>query len=294
MLRRSRPYPKGAVNQRRRPDAAKRLRRMHVELLRAYGPQHWWPAKTPFEVILGAYLTQNTAWKAVERSLENLRAARALTLEGLRGFRWPNCGADPAVGIHHAQGACAEGVCGHARQGVWRFAGGDGRNADRRASPATARIARRRRETADAILLYALGHAVPVADEYLRRIAERHGLLAPPRRRERISYDAIAELTRRAFAGDPVGEPRETLQRVPCADGGRGQGALRADGAVRELSAGGGSEEQLLAAGSRPFSLFAREVRSFERLCSDPKRHRLRREKLAAEGWELSRNLVAS
>jgi endonuclease-3 related protein len=57
-------------------------------------------------------------------------------------------------------------------------------------------------ETADAILLYALGHAVPVADEYLRRIAERHGLLAPPAGRKRISYDALADLTRRAFAGD--------------------------------------------------------------------------------------------
>ena len=59
---------------------------MHDELLRAYGPQHWWPAKTPFEVILGAYLTQNTAWKAVERSLENLRAAGALTVDGLRAI----------------------------------------------------------------------------------------------------------------------------------------------------------------------------------------------------------------
>ena len=57
---------------------------MHDALLVAYGPQHWWPAKTPFEVILGAYLTQNTAWKAVERSLENLRGAGALTVEGLR------------------------------------------------------------------------------------------------------------------------------------------------------------------------------------------------------------------
>jgi endonuclease-3 related protein len=56
-------------------------------LAAAYGPQHWWPAKTPFEVILGAYLTQNTAWKAVERSLDNLRAAGALTVEGLRARR---------------------------------------------------------------------------------------------------------------------------------------------------------------------------------------------------------------
>ena len=59
---------------------------MHNALLGAYGPQHWWPAKTPFEVILGAYLTQNTAWKAVERSLDNLREAGALTVEGLRAL----------------------------------------------------------------------------------------------------------------------------------------------------------------------------------------------------------------
>ena len=61
---------KTAVSSRRQADAAKRLRHVHDELMRAYGPQDWWPAKTPFEVILGAYLTQNTAWTAVERSLE--------------------------------------------------------------------------------------------------------------------------------------------------------------------------------------------------------------------------------
>jgi len=66
----------------RRP--ARRLRDLHDRLADAYGPQFWWPAQTPFEVILGAYLTQNTAWKAVERSLENLRLAGAVTIEGLR------------------------------------------------------------------------------------------------------------------------------------------------------------------------------------------------------------------
>jgi endonuclease-3 related protein len=57
-------------------------------------------------------------------------------------------------------------------------------------------------ETADAILLYALGHSVPVADEYLRRIAERHGLLKTAPSRARISYDELTNLTQRAFAGD--------------------------------------------------------------------------------------------
>src|SRR5260370_357504 len=59
-------------------------RATHEQLVEAYGAQAWWPAQTPFEVILGASLTQNTAWKAVERSLANLRSAGALTPEGLR------------------------------------------------------------------------------------------------------------------------------------------------------------------------------------------------------------------
>jgi endonuclease III-like uncharacterized protein len=59
---------------------------MHDNLLAAYGPQSWWPATTPFEVILGAYLTQNTAWKAVERSLANLHAAGAMTIDGIRSL----------------------------------------------------------------------------------------------------------------------------------------------------------------------------------------------------------------
>jgi endonuclease-3 related protein len=46
---------------------------MHGRLAQAYGPQHWWPAHSPFEVILGAYLTQNTSWKAVEVSLATMR-----------------------------------------------------------------------------------------------------------------------------------------------------------------------------------------------------------------------------
>jgi endonuclease-3 related protein len=48
-------------------------------LLAEYGPQHWWPANGPFEVIVGAILTQSTAWVNVEKATDNLRAAGALT-----------------------------------------------------------------------------------------------------------------------------------------------------------------------------------------------------------------------
>jgi endonuclease-3 related protein len=176
---------------------------MHDALLRAYGSQHWWPARTPFEVILGAYLTQNTAWKAVERSLANLRAAGALTVEGLRetplkklrrliqpsGFYTRKA---PAL---KAFVAMLDKEC-------------DG-SLEKLAAMPTAALRQRLLdlpgvgpETADAILLYALGHAVPVADEYLRRIAERHGLIKSAPRRAKISYDELTDLTRRAFACD--------------------------------------------------------------------------------------------
>jgi endonuclease-3 related protein len=59
-------------------------------------------------------------------------------------------------------------------------------------------------ETADAMLLYALGHAVPMADEYLRRIVERHRLLNPAPGRNRRSYEALVELTAQAFSSDPA------------------------------------------------------------------------------------------
>jgi endonuclease-3 related protein len=49
-----------------------RLRSVFDALLDHYGPQHWWPADTPFEVMVGAVLTQNTAWTNVEKALVRL------------------------------------------------------------------------------------------------------------------------------------------------------------------------------------------------------------------------------
>jgi endonuclease-3 related protein len=51
-----------------------------------FGPQHWWPADTPFEVIVGAILTQNTSWKNVERAIENLKNEGVLSIEGIHGI----------------------------------------------------------------------------------------------------------------------------------------------------------------------------------------------------------------
>jgi len=175
---------------------------MHDQLALAYGPQHWWPAETPFEVILGAYLTQNTAWKAVERSLANLGAAGALTVEGLRALpleELKQC-IQPS-GFYTRKAPALKAF-------VAMLDDEFGGSLDALAATPTAALRTRLLaqpgvgpETADAILLYALGHAVPVADEYLRRIAERHGLVeAPPGRR---NYEALAQMTQEAFSGDP-------------------------------------------------------------------------------------------
>jgi len=60
---------------------SKNFKQVYQRLFRHYGPQHWWPAETPFEVMVGAVLTQNTAWTNVERAISNLKKNNCLTPE---------------------------------------------------------------------------------------------------------------------------------------------------------------------------------------------------------------------
>jgi endonuclease III related protein len=188
-----------------RDASARRLRRMHDDLAAVYGPQHWWPAKTPFEVILGAYLTQNTAWTAVERSLANLRSAGALSIAGLRAISLSELRRLIRPSGFYVRKAIA------LKAFVDLLDAEYGGSLKRMACQSTAELRKRLLalpgvgpETADAILLYALGHPVPVADEYLRRIVERHKLLVPRSSRGRLTYDELADLTQAAFAADPI------------------------------------------------------------------------------------------
>jgi endonuclease III related protein len=177
---------------------------MHLKLAAAYGPQHWWPAETRLEVILGAYLTQNTAWKAVERSLANLRLAGALTIDGLRALPLDDLqNLIRPSGFHTRKAPALKAFAAMLDE---EFTG----SLDALAASPTAPLRPRLLalpgvgpETADAILLYALDHPIPVADEYLRRIAERHQLSAPIPTHDRKSYESLAHLTRQAFAAAP-------------------------------------------------------------------------------------------
>lgn len=183
------------------PTPAQRLRRMHDLLAQAYGPQAWWPAETPFEVVLGAYLTQNTTWKSVERSLANLRQAGALTLDGLRSISVEAL--QKLIRPSGFQTRKAPALKAFVAMLNDEFEG----SIDQLATTPTETLRKRLLalpgvgpETADAILLYALGHPVPVADEYLRRIAMRHQLLGTfP---GRSGYEVLVTLTRESFAAD--------------------------------------------------------------------------------------------
>ena len=176
-----------------------RLRKLHQLLDRAYGPQFWWPAETPFEVVLGAYLTQNTSWTAAARSIANLRKAGALTPKGLRKLSLEE------LKTHIRPSGFATRKAPALKAFVAMLDAEFGGSLDALAATPTETLRTRLLalpgvgpETADAILLYALNHPVPVVDEYLRRIAVRHGLATPAPGRK--GYENLANLVRAAFA----------------------------------------------------------------------------------------------
>ena len=180
------------------PNSAGRLRMMYERLLETYGPQQWWPAKTPLEVIVGAYLTQNTAWTSVERSLRNLAAHHLLCIDGLR------CVSEEELRTHiRPSGYMIRKAA--AIKAFITFLDDYYEGSLENLAGESSEIARPRLlalpgvgpETADAILLYALDQPAMVVDEYLRRVVTRHGLVPASSK-----YAQIQQLAQSAFATD--------------------------------------------------------------------------------------------
>ncbi len=181
----------------------KELRKYYEALYAAWGPQHWWPAESRFEVIVGAYLTQNTAWTNVERALENLRAASVLNIGGIR-----------TVSLAKLQRLIRPS--GYFRQKaarlktLIRFLD---KNYQGSLDKLFAEPMEKLRnilldlngigpETADSILLYAGNHPVFVVDAYTRRILSRHEILS-----EKADYEDIRTLVQNAL--EPVAREQE-------------------------------------------------------------------------------------
>ncbi len=180
------------------------LREMYEHLRAIYGPQHWWPAETPFEVVVGAYLTQNTSWRGVELSIGNLAARGVLSVEGIRGVA-----EDELRLLIRPSGYMVRKAAAIKAFVVWLDRHFGGSLADLAAEPAaTVReqllaLPGVGPETADAILLYALGQPAMVVDEYLRRIVVRHRLLP-----DKAKYSEIQSFAMRAFEDcDPASLP---------------------------------------------------------------------------------------
>ena len=151
--------------------------RIYDTLLAAYGPQHWWPGESPFEVMVGAVLTQNAAWSNVERAIDNLRRAEALAPEAILALpREALAQLLRPSGYFNVKAGRLRTLCRWLQEagGVEALCRWETRPL-RHALLAVKGVGP---ETADDILLYAFERPVFVIDAYTRRLLQRYGLAA--------------------------------------------------------------------------------------------------------------------
>lgn len=155
-----------------------RLEDIFGRLLARYGRQHWWPADTPFEVMVGVVLTQATAWTNVEQAIDRLKGADALSPAAMRGME-----TDALATLVYSSGfynAKAQRL-----KALVEYLGDaydddiDAMRLEDGTKLRTELLAVRGigEETADAILLYALGKESFVIDAYTRRLFGRLGIM---------------------------------------------------------------------------------------------------------------------
>ena len=169
--------------------------RLYLRLDAVYGPQHWWPAKSVFEVVAGAVLTQNTSWRNVEKALVNLRKVRAMSPGRILGLPFEELAAliYPS-GFYRVKTQRLRAVC------AWLEDNGGSRQLamlptdELRASLLSVHGVGA--ETADAILLYAFQRPVFVVDAYARRLFSRVGIIRGPE-----SYDDIRAIVESEMDG---------------------------------------------------------------------------------------------
>jgi endonuclease-3 related protein len=165
------------------------LMEVYRKMLGHFGPLNWWPAQTPFEVCIGAILTQNTAWSNVEKAILNLKSAECLSPQGIKTVDLQKLATlirpsgyynQKAKKLKHFVRFFAAEYASSFRQ--WQA---DSADKSRKKLLSVNGIGP---ETADSILLYALNKPVFVVDAYTRRIFSRHGFFP-----ENSSYDQIQE-----------------------------------------------------------------------------------------------------
>jgi endonuclease-3 related protein len=184
-----------------------RLLSLYSTLLDALGPSHWWPGESPFEVAVGAILTQNTNWANVERAIAALRGAGAMTPAAMRELS-----PEALAGLIRPAGTFRVKAArlGHFLDFLAREAGSAADLADaslrflagRELSELRPRLLAVKGvgpETADCILLYALNLPSFVVDAYTARIMSRH-LFLP----EDAGYDELQAFFADVLPADPA------------------------------------------------------------------------------------------
>ena len=164
--------------------------KIYKELYKAYGPRHWWPGETPFEVIVGAILTQNTSWRNVEKAIQNLKEKKVLHVKGIHRLK-------------RSQLARLIRSSGYFRIKAERLKafvdflsenyGGDLKKMMKEGVETLRQRLLQVKgigpETADSILLYGLRKPIFVVDAYTKRILSRHGIISA-----KASYDEVQRL----------------------------------------------------------------------------------------------------
>ena len=207
------------VNYQIHPRLRGEITRYYTALLARYGPQNWWPARSRFEVIVGAYLTQNTNWSNVEKALTNLRRARRLSISAVREL--PVDELETLVrpsGYFRQKARNLKTFIAFLDQ---QYSGSLTRMFAEPTEKLRAQLLELNGvgpETADSILLYAGNHPAFVVDAYTRRVLLRHGII-----HEKTGYEEIRAMIEQAISSSEAGslvvknagsDPRHPVSRM--------------------------------------------------------------------------------
>ena len=155
-----------------------RLRAMFDILLEYFGPQHWWPGNSAFEMMVGAVLTQNTNWKNVEKAIENLKSEDLLSIEAIHRMSLSKLAEKirPA-GYFNIKAARLKNLV----EFIWQQYSGDLHHLFHEETSVLREglisVKGIGPETADSIVLYAVQRPVFVVDAYTHRILTRHSMM---------------------------------------------------------------------------------------------------------------------
>jgi endonuclease-3 related protein len=173
-------------------DRRRRVQRLHQRLLAHHGPQNWWPARSRFEMMIGAVLVQNTAWRNVEPAVASLREQGLLGWKPLsRASLETIAGAVRSAGTYRVKARRLRALASF----IARHRGLDtlSRWPTPRLREALTGVHGVGAETADAMLVYAFSRPSFIIDAYTRRVCARLGLFADAHPRDDAARRGLFE-----------------------------------------------------------------------------------------------------